>query len=77
MIAWLFACSGVAVGAMQAGLLERSVRRGPGPVGLFVRLGMVAAVLVVAARFGHLVPGATGWFAGFLTATMIVSRRLR
>jgi hypothetical protein len=44
---------------------------------LLVRIGLVAAVLVHAARAGHLVPGSVGWLAGFLVAAAIEHRRLR
>jgi len=77
MIGWLFALAGATAGAAQAGLLGRSVRRGLHPFGLLVRIGLVAAVLVLAARAGHLVPGSVGWLAGFLVAAAIVHRRLR
>jgi len=77
MTGWLFAFSGVAAGAIQAGLLGRSVRRGPWPMGLVARLGLVAVVLAVAARSGHVVAGAAGWFAGFLVMAAIAHRGLR
>jgi hypothetical protein len=76
MIGWLLAVSGAAAGAAQVGLLGRSVRRGLDPLGLLARIGLVAAVLVLAATTGHLAMGAAGWFAGFALAVGTAQRRL-
>lgn len=77
MIGWIFALSGAAAGAAQAGLLGRTVRCGLHPLGTLTRVGLVPAVLVLAARTGHLAPGAVGWLAGFVIAAAIVHRMLR
>lgn len=77
MTGWLSALCGAAAGAAQAGLLARTARRGPHPALLLVRLGLVGAVLLLAARAGHLGPGAAGWLAGLTVAGVMVHRGLR
>jgi hypothetical protein len=76
-MAWLFAVSGAAAGAVQARLLGRAARTSPGPLGALGRLLLVAAVLVVAARAGHIAAGSAGWATGFLVGAVLVYRRLR
>jgi hypothetical protein len=76
MIGWVFALSAAAAGAAQAGLLGRA-KRGPHPLALLVRVGLVALILVLAARAGQLLAGSAGWFAGFVCAAAIVQWRLR
>lgn len=76
MTGWLLGLGGAA-GAAQAGLLWRAARRRPGPAALLARLGLVAGVLLLAARAGQLLPGAAGWLAGFLLAGALLAGRAR
>jgi hypothetical protein len=73
---WLFALSGAAAGAAQAGLLGRAAGASPSPLGVLLRLFIVAAVLVVAARGGYIAAGTAGWATGFLLGAVLVHRRL-
>jgi hypothetical protein len=68
--------AGIAVGGLQATLLARAARRRAGGLGVLLRLGLVAAVLLVAARSGHLVAAAAGWALGFGVASLVWVRRL-
>lgn len=76
MSGWLFAFAGVAAGAGQAALLGWALRRRLGTSGLLARVGLVAALLVLAASAGYLIQAAAGWLAGFASAAAIVRRRL-
>jgi hypothetical protein len=75
MTAWAALLGGVATGAAQAGLLRRASRVGPGLTSLLVRLLLVGAVLLLAARAGHLAQGAVGWMAGFAASGLLLHRR--
>jgi hypothetical protein len=77
VIEGLFSLAGAAAGAVQARLLARAARNGPGPFGFAARLLLVGAVLVAAARAGALAPAAATWFAGFATTGLVLHRRLR
>lgn len=77
MNGFFFALCGSAVGLVQAGFLARTARRGPHILGVLVRLVLVAGVLFVAARAGHLLSGVAGWIAGFAVALAIAYRRWR
>lgn len=77
MIALGLGIAGAAAGVVQAGLLARASSRGPHPLGLLGRLLLVAAVLLLAARAGHLLAAAGGWLLGFGVASAAVYRRLR
>lgn len=73
----IFAVVAAVCGVAQAELLGRAAQRGPAPLGLLLRLGLVAAVLLLAAREGQLALAAGGWLAGFASAALVVYRRLR
>lgn len=75
MSSGIFAIAGLAVGIAQAGLLARAAAHGPHPLGLLVRVGLVASVLVVAAVSGHLLAAAAGWLLGFAAAVVVARRR--
>jgi hypothetical protein len=75
MTAWCCALAGVTVGAVQVVLLARAARGRPS--GPLLRLAVVGAVLLLAARAGHLAAGAAGWAAGFVLAAAPIRRRLR
>lgn len=77
MNGWLFALLGALVGAVQAGLLARTVGIHPQPVLTLLRLVLVGGVLLLSALAGHLVAGAAGWLTGFAVAGMRAHRRLR
>jgi hypothetical protein len=77
MTGWLFALSGAFAGAAQAGLLARSARGVPDLFSFLIRLILVAAVLFLAARAGHLPLGAAGWLLGFAASVAILHRWLR
>ncbi|MHB8416542.1 MAG: hypothetical protein ACYDCL_00595 [Myxococcales bacterium] len=77
MIGWLFGLGGATAGTVQAGLLVWSVCGRPGSLAALLRFSLVAAVLVIAARAGHLVPGAAGWLGGFAVASACAVWRLR
>lgn len=77
MIGPIYAIAAAVSGAAQAQLLGQAARRGPSPLGLLVRIGVVAAVLVVAARDDQLVLAASGWLTGFTATALKVYRSLR
>lgn len=77
MTALLFALAGAAAGAIEVALLLRTARGRGGPASFLARLLLVAAVLVVGARAGHLVATAAGWLAGFAGSGAWVTWRLR
>jgi len=68
--------SAAAVGAVQARSLGTTARSGPHPLGLILRLSLVTAVLVLAARADQLWFGAAGWALGFAATSALVYRRL-
>jgi hypothetical protein len=74
---WLFALGGALAGMAQARLLARSARSRTGAVSIFARLLLVGAVLLPAARAGHLASGTAGWMAGFAAAGVLLHRGLR
>lgn len=77
MTAALFGLSGAAAGVVQVWLLGRSARGGSHPLSFVVRLLLIAALLVLAATSGQLLPGALGWVMGFFVAIAATYRRLR
>jgi len=76
-MAWLFALGGAQAGLAQAGLLFFAARRGPGPASALTRLLLVGALLLLAARSGHLLFGAVGWIVGFASTALVLQQRLR
>jgi hypothetical protein len=72
MIAALFFTLGVAAGVLQALLLRRSARRGPGALDAVLRLLAVAGALVAAALSGHLLAAALGWASAFAITSLIL-----
>jgi hypothetical protein len=69
---------GAAVGgAAQAALLARAARTGLDPLGALLRAVLAVAVLLAAARAGHLLAGVAGWAAGFGASSCFVLRRRR
>ena len=77
MTGWVVAVGAAAVGTVHAVLLRRAIRLGPNPAGLFGRLLLIAALLVVAARSGWLVTGAVSWGAGFAGGAAVLAWRWR
>ncbi|MEJ2087103.1 MAG: hypothetical protein P8Y69_01170 [Gammaproteobacteria bacterium] len=71
---WAFALVGALVGVVQTHLLARSTTRGPGLFSYAVRLILVGAVLLIAARSGHLASAACGWILGFAVGMAIQLR---
>lgn len=76
-MAWLLALLAVAAGLLEAELLARSVRSRAWGSSLVVRLFVVGAVLVVAARSGHLLLAGAGWLLGYLVGCAWAWRRMR
>ena len=72
----LFALLGVAAAWLQVEMLGRAVQRGANAAGMAGRLGVVAAVFLLAARAGHLPAAVVGWLAGFAVAGPLAWRRL-
>jgi hypothetical protein len=72
-----FALCGAAVGIAEASVLAGATRLKSHPLSFLARLLLVAGVLVLAARAGHLISGAAGWTLGFGTAAAVAYRRLR
>jgi len=66
-----------AAGIAQAALLRRAGRLGPRPAGLFLRLLLVGAVLVAAARADLLAAGVAGWGIGFAAGVLVLAGRSR
>lgn len=78
MIGWFFVLGGVAVGVVQALLLARAAAGSAVAAPMIVRLLLVGAVLVLAARSGQLVPGTAGWVSGFaVSCALLYFRRPR
>jgi len=77
MMAALFALSSAAAGLAQAELLARAAGKPPHPLAFAARLLLVGLLLVLAARAGQLLWGATGWALGFGMAAVAAYRRLR
>ncbi|MGR8918779.1 MAG: hypothetical protein ACU85V_04100 [Gammaproteobacteria bacterium] len=77
MTGWAIAVGGTLIGAAQAGLLARSLHVASNPFAFLVRLLLVAAVLYVAARAGHLALGAAGWVLGFAAGVAVFRRGMR
>jgi hypothetical protein len=73
----VFGLVGAAVGASQAALLARTARGGVHPLWFFLRFALVAAVLLVAARSGAVLPAAAGWAVGFVISAVTAYWRLR
>lgn len=76
MSALFFALSAFVAGAVQIGLLAASPGSWWRPLSLMLRLLIVAVVLFLAARAGHLAIGVGGWLLGFLLAAVITARRM-
>jgi len=77
VISWLVTFAAASAGAVQAASLARSARSHPSPLAPFARLMLVGAVLLVAARSGHVALGAAGWLVGFALSVALFYRRLR
>lgn len=75
MTVWIVALLAGAAGVGQAVLLRRAAHRGPGLAGLFARLMLVGAALVVAAASGALSAGVMGWGVGFAVSCLVLTRR--
>ncbi|HUB08800.1 MAG TPA: hypothetical protein VMB50_17465 [Myxococcales bacterium] len=74
MILWLIA--GIAAGGAQATLLSFSAGGRSRFPAFLARIAVVAAILLLAVRAGHLVPAALGWVIGFAAASALALRRL-
>ena len=68
---WLFLILGALSGGAQIHLVDRM---GAKPLGLLLRLSMVAIVLFTAARSGHLSFAVAGWALGFGSMLLVRSR---
>jgi hypothetical protein len=71
------ALAGATAGAVQASLLVRSARPGPGALFGVARIALVGSILFATARAGHPLLGAAGWVAGLGTCGLLLYRRLR
>jgi hypothetical protein len=74
---WIVVLGAGAAGLAQAVLLRRAARRGSRPAGVYVRLLLVAGVLVAAAATGRLAAGTIGWGTGFAAGALVVVWRWR
>jgi hypothetical protein len=65
--------AGALAGYAHAAMLWRASHRlsSWGPITALIRLGIVAAVLVLAARYGQVLPAAGGWAIGFFVSALI------
>lgn len=70
---WIWAGAGLAGGCVHVAMLWRAAQRVSHhtpwhAIGGLLRLGAIAALFVVAARAGQLLPTVGGWTAGFSVA---------
>ena len=71
-----FLALGAAAGVGHAMLLGRAAGAGHHALGLWLRLLPVGVVLVVAAKLGHPLVGASGGLSGFGITASLIWRRL-
>lgn len=69
------AVAGALAGGAHVWGLARAA--GAGPCSVLLRLSLVAVVLVLAARAGHVLLGASTWAAVFVIGAVVHARRRR
>lgn len=73
----VFAVLGALAGVFEVWLMTRAVGKRFHPASALLRLFVVGSVLYMAARSGHLLPGAVGWATAFAVSVAVAARLSR